>query len=395
MGPTALRARSPLVAVYLAVFVDLLGFGLFLPSLPYWSAHFGASDAQVGLIQASYSLAQLVFVPLWGRLSDRIGRRTVMLVSMAGGVAAYLTFGLAPSLTWLFVARVASGAFAANIATAQALVADLLPAERRARGMGLVGASIGLGFTLGPPLGGLLAAGGHYARPAFAAALLCALNWVLAWRSLPKSMPAVAPAEPSPRARAAVWRDRRLTLLIAASLLVTFAFANFEQALVLVTRRIFDWEPAQNGLLMGFAGVVLVAVQGGGAGRLAGRIGERRMVAAGAGFMAAAFALLAMAGSPGLYWAAMVPLAVGYGLVTPALSSWLGRAAPIGQRGEVLGASQSAGALARVVAPAWAGWSLQHWSLAAPFLTGLALMALVGLVAAGQRGARSAAAAGV
>jgi DHA1 family tetracycline resistance protein-like MFS transporter len=373
--------RSPLFALFVTVFIDLLGFGLFIPTLPYIASRSGidANDAQIGMLQASFSLSQFVFAPFWGWLSDRIGRRPVLLWSIFGGGLSYLLFGLAGSLPMLFVARALGGGFAANISTAQAFVADVTPPEGRAKGMGVIGAAFGLGFTLGPPIGGFLAGGGHYEWPAFVAAGLCGFNLILAWAVLPESRPADLRPPPRRSRFAALAEAMRTPLLADLTILffvVTFAFANMEQALVLATKELFNWTPADNGKLLGLVGILIVIMQGGLIGRLSRRFGERSLLITGTIAMSSALLMLALSALPWGYWVAMFPLALGSGLANPSLSSLISRAAPAAERGGTLGVSQSAGSLARILGPAWAGWSFQHLSKGAPFATGAAVMAL-------------------
>src|SRR3954447_4701824 len=182
--------RKPsLLVIFLTVFIDLIGFGIVLPLLPIYSRNFGASGLMIGVIMASFSLMQFFFAPLWGRLSDRIGRRPVLLISLAGSTLSYLIFGLAPNYSWLLIARAFGGVFAANISTAQAYIADVTTPADRAKGMGLIGAAFGIGFTLGPPLGGIASAQLGLGAPGFIAAGICGLNFLLAIFRLPESLP--------------------------------------------------------------------------------------------------------------------------------------------------------------------------------------------------------------
>ena len=179
---------SPLLIIFITVFIDLLGFGIIIPLLPFYAEHFGASALIVGLLSSSFSLAQFLFAPFWGRLSDRIGRRPVILIGLLGSALSYAFFALATSLPMLFVARSLAGIAGANIPTAQAFIADTTTAETRARGMGLIGAAFGLGFIFGPAIGGFLSHWG-YAAPAWFAAALSLANFVAAVFLLPESRP--------------------------------------------------------------------------------------------------------------------------------------------------------------------------------------------------------------
>src|SRR5262245_353289 len=179
--------RSPLAIIFLTVFIDLVGFGIVLPLLPYYAETYGASSFAVGLLQTSYSVMQFLFTPVWGRLSDRYGRRPMILMSLAGSFIGFLVFGLAGNLYVLFAARMVAGVAGAIIPTANAYIADVTTAENRAKGMGRVGAAFGLGFILGPAVGGVLAPYG-YDKPALVASALAGLNFVFAWFRLPESL---------------------------------------------------------------------------------------------------------------------------------------------------------------------------------------------------------------
>jgi DHA1 family tetracycline resistance protein-like MFS transporter len=376
--------RSPLLALFLTVFIDLLGFGLFLPSLTYMAGSLQASDTQIGLLQASFSIAQFTFAPFWGWLSDRIGRRPVMLISIAGTGLSYLLFGLSRSLPMLFLARSLTGGFSANIAAAQAFVTDVTTPENRAKGMGIIGAAFGLGFTLGPPMGGFLAGEHHFERPALVAAAMCAINLVWAAIVLPESRPAAAPVqrrEGRMRSLFMALASPQLGVLIVLLFVAGFAFANVEQALILATRARFQWTPVENGKLLGLVGVLIVVMQGGLVGPLSRRFGERWMLVVGTIFMTLALGMLAISTMPSGYWFAMVPLALGNGMTNPALSSLISRAAHADERGSTLGVSQSASSVARIFAPLWAGWSFQHIGLSVPFATGALIMAVAVLIA--------------
>ncbi len=373
-----------MLALFLTVFIDLLGFGLFLPSLVYWASAHQASEAQIGLLQASYSLAQFVCAPIWGRLSDRFGRRPVMLISIAGTGVAYLAFGFGGPLWSLFAARTAAGIFAGNIGTAQAYVADITTPENRAKGMGMLGAAFGLGFTFGPPLGGEIAGTSHFERPALFAAALCLINFALAAWSLPESHAGLHVTKPRTsrlNALASALTNARLSALIVLFFVVTFAFANMEQALILATRKLFQWSPRENGHLLGAVGILVIVMQGGLIGPLTKRFGERRLLFAGTLAMAGALAGLAAARTPSGYWLSMVPLALGNGLANPSLSTLLSKVSDPAERGQTLGLGQSASSLGRILAPIWAGWSFQHVAYSAPFATGAAVMLVAAALA--------------
>lgn len=375
--------------LFLIVFVDLVGFGIVIPLLPFYAEHFGAGPEVVTLVMASYSLAQLFMAPLWGRLSDRIGRRPVLVTSLIGSVAAYLVLAWAPALWALFLARILAGAMAGNIAAAQAYIADVTPPERRAQGMGLIGAAFGLGFIVGPVVGGLLA--GHdpahvdYVMPALAAAAMSALalagTLLVLRESLDRSRP------PPPRiARVTAARQmlgRASTApFIVVGFLTTAVFAGMETTFALWSSRTFGWGPAQNGYLFAFVGILGAFLQGLAIGRLTRRFGEIRVLSAGLMLIALGLAGIGVATGVPVVVAAAGFLSIGFGMANPSLTSLVSRSAGAAEQGMVLGVYQSASSLARVVGPALAGVAFGGLGKSAPFLLGAAILVPVAIGAA-------------
>lgn len=372
--------RKPLALIFLTIAVDLIGFGMIVPLLPLYAQHFGASAAWIAFLLASYSLMQFVFAPLWGRLSDRLGRRPVLLASIGGNVAALLLYAWAPTYGWLLAARLLAGLCTANISVANAYVADVTAPEDRAKGMGLVGAAFGIGFVIGPFLGGELSRWG-FATPALAAAGLGACNWLGAFAWLPESLPA---AQRRQARRLGVWRERwrllRATrgshVVLGLIFLQVLGFSMLEMALVLFANRRLGFEARGCGRIFAYVGIVMVVVQGGLIGRLTRRWGERRLVQSGLLVLAIGLAAVPLtpSGAWGFLLMAMTMLAVGQGLTGPALSSLLSRQAPAGAQGEMLGLSQSLSALARVVGPQTAGLLFEYGGENLPFYSGSALV---------------------
>lgn len=387
------RGRSPLAIVFLTVFLDLVGFGIVIPLLPLYAERFGAGPLAVTWLLAVYSLMQFFFAPWWGRLSDRVGRRPVLLVGLFGSAASYLAFGLAGSLTALFAARAMGGFMGANVGVAQAYVADVTSPEERARGMGMIGAAFGLGFILGPALGGLLARFGP-AAPFLGAAALTLANALVAVRRLPESLPAeqrggragTATLGDRARALAEVARSPRLAALFAVSLLSTLALAAFEGTLSLWADRRWQLSPEGVAYTFAYVGVVAVVVQGALVGRLVRRLGERRTATMGAAVLAAGLAGVPLAPNAALLAVALAAFAFGHGMVTPAVSALISRSAGPREQGRLLGSLQSLSALGRVVGPVWGGIAFARLGIAAPSLSAavLAAAALVALLAAGR-----------
>ena len=286
MSPPEPR-KATLGAIFLTIVLDLVGFGIMLPLLPLYAREFGASGFQVGLLSATYSVLQLVCAPLWGRLSDRIGRRPVLLGTIAVNATAMAVFGLAETLPVLFVSRALAGMGGANISTARAYIADVTSIENRAKGMGLVGAAFGLGFVLGPFLGGVLAHYGGVQAPGLCAAALGAANWILAFVRLPESRRADASeARPARSLFDLAAMQRALArgdiqALILTFLLINLGFTGLEQAFVLHLAERFRYGSRETGYVFMLVGLVGVVIQGGLIGSLTRRFGEIRLLTTG------------------------------------------------------------------------------------------------------------------
>ena len=351
--------------LFLVVFIDLVGFGLIIPLLPFYAEYFQASPDVVGLVMATYSFTQFLAAPMWGRLSDRVGRRPVLLVSLAGAVVAYIGLGLVDSLWMLFAARALGGAMAGNIAAAFAYVADVTTPENRARGMGLIGAAFGLGFIAGPAIGGILAGpdpiNADYQTPAFAAAGLSLAALALAAALLKESLaPEMRARAPAKQSRWLEFRDilmrPKVGLLIGLSFLATFVFAGMETTFAMWSRRQFGWGPEQNGYLFASVGFLAAGIQGGLVGRLAGAFGEARLITHGAVSLAAGMVLLPFADSLTVLAASMILMAYGFSIINPSLNSLISLQVGKDEQGSVFGVGRSATTLARVVGPVWAGF---------------------------------------
>lgn len=374
-----LPRRRAFSTVFLTVLLDLIGFSMILPLLPFYALEFGASHAQIGFLYASYSLAQLVCAPLLGRLSDRVGRRPVLLVSIAGGVGAYLLFAAAGSYAVLLIARLFAGMAAGNYGIAQAYVADVTPADQRARAMGMVGAAFGLAFVLGPTLGGFLAPLGPAVVPLTAAGL-GTVNLLFALLWLPESLSPELRGEVRERpwlSMAGLRRlsgDRPLLGLMLLLFLVLFCFSFMESTLPLYCHERFDFEMAETSWLFAFIGVVLVVVQGGLLGRLVRRFGERRLVVAGMLSMMVGLVLLPLTPAAWLLAGAAAFLAVGAGLHNPSLLSLLSRLTDERSQGGTIGLARSFSALARTLGPPAGTWIFGAYGPAWPFWTAAMLM---------------------
>ena len=368
-------------AIFLTVFMDLLGFGLVMPLLPRYAETLHASPLQIGLLGAAYSAMQFIFVPVWGRLSDRIGRRPVLLGSILATSASMLMLGFAGSLVWLYVARLFGGMATANIATAQAYIADTTTREARARGMGLIGMAFGLGFIFGPFFGGILSSY-DLGLPAKVAAGLALINFVWALRALPESLsPELRQKNRAQHEKLRIgldfallrqtWSVPGLGIIIVLFFVVVASFSNLEQTFALYTHDEFGLDSMHTGYILGVVGLVSAVVQGLLIGPLNRRFGEIRLIRMGTILQSIGMGLFVLAAghrSAVLYGCAFV-LSFGNGLTNPSLPSLASKRAPPEMQGGALGVLQSMGALARVFGPTWGGfvYGLGH---RLPYLTG-------------------------
>ena len=381
--------------------VDLVGFGIVLPILPLYARRFGASPTTIGMLVASFSLAQLVFAPVLGRLSDRIGRKPVLVLSLAGTAVASLVTGLAGALWLLFAARILDGASGASVSVAQATVIDLAPAEERSRLLGLLGAAFGLGFVAGPMLGGL-AALVDPKLPFFVAGLIAGVNAVVANRRLPETnprggaAPAGVPAGDDPAGDDPAGDDPAgddpagddPAPTVGASLgvyaLVAFvalaAFSAFEATFALFGQRRLGFGEASTAGVFAGVGLLIVVVQVRLVRPMVRRLGDRGALRC--GLLVNAAGLLALAGveSRVSLVPALVLLTAGQGLVSPTLSALVGGRAAAGRRGGALGVQQAAGGLGRVAGPLAGGALFQHVGTASPYVGGAVLMVAAALL---------------
>ncbi|MCC6276761.1 MAG: MFS transporter [Oligoflexia bacterium] len=369
--------RSPMTIIFLTVFIDLIGFGMILPLSPFYAEHFGASPLEVGLLQASFSLMQFIVAPLWGRLSDRFGRRPVLLMSLLGSSISYFVFGWAQSLSWLFASRIFQGIFTANFGVAQACVADLTAEKDRAKGMGIVGAAFGLGFIFGPFFGAQLSILGFgMGFPATMAGLVCLINFVMALFWLPETLKKGEKAEERKEfigrfeALKRVFESPQIAALMLVYFLCTFSLANLESTLALFSERRFSFGVRETGQLFAFVGVIMAITQGYLIRKLIPRIGERMMMVWGPLIAAVGFSAVAWSPTWGTLAAVLVFVAIGTGITNPALLGSISLLSSDNRQGIVLGVTQSVGSLARILGPVSGGFFFKHWGIEAPYLIG-------------------------
>ncbi|HXL14702.1 MAG TPA: MFS transporter [Methylomirabilota bacterium] len=372
--------------LFITVFIHLLGFGIIIPLLPYYAETYGARALVVGLLTTSFSFCQFLFAPIWGRLSDRIGRRPVLIGSLVVTGASYLLYAAATSLTLLFASRMLAGVAGAVLSTAQAYVADTTTPENRTKGMGLIGAAFGMGFIFGPALGGILSRWG-FAAPAYASAALALGAAVFAFFRLGESLPPEVRAEAAARRRSRTGMREALARPVVGTVLglffvATLCFAGMEAILALYSQRYFGWGPHQIGYLFAYVGVIAALMQAGIVGALVRRFGERALVRAGLTLMGAAFVGAGLAPPLALFLVAMGFVAVASGMLTPSLSGLISLATPPGEQGGVLGIYQSLGSLARAVGPFLGGLVFDVVSPGAPLWMAGIVLWLAALAAA-------------
>lgn len=398
-------ARKVLPVIFLTVLLDLLGFGLVIPITPFYAQEFHMPAWQITLLAATYSIMQYVFMPVWGRLSDRIGRRPVILMSVAVSAMGYLLFGLATSVWMLFATRMMAGFGNANIGAAQAVIADTTEPHERARGMGMIGAAFGIGFVLGPVVGGVLSKY-SLALPSFVAAGLGLLNLILAWFLVPETRdPAqVAQKHEAPKeALAALRRKPQVRRLLLTSLTVTTGFAMMEQVTGLFVQHY--WRPLSDAMtvverskankeaavlatwILAAVGITMVVVQGGLIGRLTRRFGEAPLLRVGTLTVTIGLLIMAIGGTVGIYplmFVASVVLAAGSALNMPSTTSLLSRNAPAEHQGGLLGVGQARAALGRVAGPTMAG-ALFEVDPRLPLVVGASLTAIAFVLTLGVK----------
>ncbi len=381
-------ARRRLPLLFLTVLIDLVGFGIVLPLLPLYATRFGASAWTVGLLVTIYSVAQFFMAPVWGRLSDRFGRRPILLLGLVGSGISYLVFAWAGTVAALFLSRLLAGVGGSTIPVAEAYIADVTPPERRAGNMGLIGAAFGLGFTIGPALGGISSTL-SWRAPGLVAAALCFANAGLALALLPESRsePRETPDHGLLRPLAGLGTalaDRRLRRVLAVYFLFAAAFAVIQPTLSLLGADRFGLGQERVGYLFAFLGLVSAIVQGGLVRRLVPWLGELRLIRWSVLPFGAGLALVGLATSMPALLGGLALLALGYGGALPSVLGLVSRVAPPSLQGGVLGVGQSVGSLARIVAPALAG-AAYGLAVPAPYLAGAGVALLGGLLILGVR----------
>ncbi|HTM24908.1 MAG TPA: MFS transporter [Vicinamibacterales bacterium] len=349
----------PLLIIFLTILVNLIGFGIIIPLLPFYAQTFGASPLTIGLLFASFSFSQLFASPLLGHWSDKWGRRPVLIFSLVGTVVSFVMLALAQSLAMLFAARIVDGLSGGNITTARAYIGDIATEENRARSFGMLGAAFGLGFIIGPALGGLFARI-SYTAPIWAAAAITVVATLLAWLWLPETVHRVDAVSVSPwRALREVGGRPGLRLLFAIDFLYWGSFAVYQTTFALFGARRFGFDAAHTGYLLAFFGFLGVIVQAALVGPVVRVLGEKRTLEIGLLFAAAGWGGSALTHSLPLFIAMLVPGALGIGFCNPSLVSLVSGAAGKHEQGRVQGAAGALESLGRALGPVWGNGVLQ------------------------------------
>jgi len=391
-----LSNRRPLTLIFLTLFLDLLGVGILIPITPYLVRQYRSDALTIGLLVLVFSVAQFLMTPVLGALSDRYGRRPVLLVSLFGTAIGHFMFGLAPSLGFMFAARILDGITGGNISAAQAYIADITPPEDRAKSFGLIGAAFGLGFMMGPAIGGLLSTISLQA-PAFAAGGLALVTTTLSFFFLPESLPLERRTKtalqwsllnPFQAIGSALGRVN-LRFMLLATFALNFAYSGLQSHFALYTLTRFGANERQNAWLLTYLGVMITIIQGGLIRRLMPMFGEGKLIRVGLVLGGVGFLALIFAPSVGFVYGALTLLSMGSGLAAPALQSLVSQRAGASEQGVVLGVTQSLGSLSRILGPLWAGLTFDTFAPSAPYWTGCVMMAvslfLVGLSSARQQ----------
>jgi len=373
------KMHMALGLMFLTVFIDLIGFGIIIPLLPLYAKQFGASGLTVGLLLTSYSLIQFFFAPMWGRLSDKIGRRPVLMISLTASAVGYTIWGFSSSLAMLFLSRIVAGFGNANLAVAQAYISDVTPEEYRSQGMGMIGAAFGLGFVLGPAIAGIASHFGVVPNVlGFVAAFFSIADLVFTALCLPEPERRKDSAHnPFSNGAGFYFRtvaNKKFALPLFIMFISTFAFANMEATLVLLTSQYYNFTMAQNSYLFTGLGLVMVLVQGGLIRRLGTKYPDAPLVSVGTALIAIGLLLTPATHNLTVLCFALILLATGSGINNPANSSLLSKLCPREETGGVMGIGQSMSTLGRILGPVAGGYLFDTMGAGSPYWLGAACM---------------------
>ena len=375
----------PLVVIFLTIFVNLVGFGIIIPLLPFYAETFGASPLVVGLLFAVFSLCQLVAAPILGDLSDRYGRRPILIVSLIGTVISFVMLALAQSITMLFVARIVDGLSGGNIATARAYVADVTEPKDRARAYGLIGAAFGLGFILGPAISAVLAPV-SYTAPIWAAAAITLVATAMAWFWLPETVHRAHAGTGMPfRNIAAMMVRPALRRVLLMDFAYWFAFAMFQTTFALFVAARFGFDAPRTALYFAAFAMLGAFVQGVMIRSIVQRLGDKGTFMLGLVCAASGLVAATLTHSVGLFAVSLVPLALGIGFGHPTISSLISRAGRADEQGRVQGAASAVESLGRTIGPVWGSASFQRFGEAMPYISAAGFLIMTLLLSVGHR----------
>lgn len=375
--------RRTLIFVFLTVFLDLLGAGILIPIMPYLVRQFRSDAFTVGLLSVSFSAAQFVAAPILGALSDRIGRRPVLLFSIVGSAFGYFLFGWAGSLWVMFVARLIDGVTGGNISTAMAAIADVSRAEDRAKNFGLIGMAFGLGFIIGPALGGILSKISLQA-PAFGAGFIALATGCFGFFFFPETLPkdkrrqgGASTMEINPfRCVGAALARPELRLLLLSLFFLNFAFTGLQTNFANYSIDRFNFSADTNAWVMAFIGLIAALMQGVVVRRLLPIVGERKLATQGFFLFFVGFLTIAAAWQPAWIFPGIALIAIGSSFTNPTLNGFISQRANAAEQGTILGTTQSVLSLTRVAGPAWAGFVFDRFGSGSPYWTGAAFILL-------------------
>lgn len=372
-----MRKNLPLTLIFLVVFVDLLGFGLLIPILPSFARNvLHAPDSAVGIVIAIYSFTQFIFNPILGSMSDKQGRRKIILITLLLNALGYIVFAFTHSLWMLILSRVIGGIGGSSIGVAQAYIADVTTKEERSKGMALIGVAFGFGFVIGPPLGGLLSGFG-YEVTGFAAAGFSIAAFLLTFFYLPESRKVVEGVVEIAKRKLfdvssfrKVFANTTLAVVVLLFFINTFSVANIYGTFALLGIEVYHFTDAQNGYIFGIMGVVSVIIQGALVARLTKKFTDTKLIVVSSVFVMFGLAFLPYGGNfTGVVLVTLL-LAIGNGVLQPVLLTLVSKVAPEHEQGMVLGVNQSFSAFARMLGPLWGGFAFQYLGYSIPFLTG-------------------------
>lgn len=382
-------AKKQKAIIFFTVFIYLLGFGIIIPILPLLSTQMGATALQTGLLLSIYSLMQFIFSPVWGKLSDRYGRRPILLICLAGEVGAYMIFAQARTLEWLFIARILSGFFGASISTANAYISDITPPNQRSKGMALIGAAFGLGFLFGPALGGGMSvlselfSSDPFFKTSFSSYVvsgLCALTFVFAWLFLTETRKTTSPASTNNRWQQ-ILKFFKLPVvgpLIFIFMLSSLAMSAMEAALVLFMQKKFGWGIKEVSFGFAYIGIIIALSQGFLVRKLIPKIGEKHMLRLGLTLMSMGLSGIALAQSVPMMAVTQTLLAFGYSFTNPSVLGAISLLTDSNEQGAALGTTQSMASLGRILGPALGGALFGALTPESPFIMS-GLMTLLAL----------------